>query len=199
MSGKAYYITHPQVNVDPKIDVPKWGLNKTGKQRIDSLVEKLVHEPPLASKFKIVSSDETKAIETAEPLANMLSSELIKDPMMGENDRSATGFLPPDKFEQVADQFFANPGDNILGWESAQDAQKRIVARYNFHRRNHPDYDLIFVGHGAVGTLLYCYLADEKIDRQFDQTGGGGNFFKIDLASQRALCHWQPIEQLSFL
>lgn len=198
MSGKAFYITHPQVNVDPEIDVPKWGLNSTGKQRIDGLAEKLAQESSAATKFTIVSSNETKAIETAEPLANVLSSELIIDHLMGENDRSATGFLPPEKFEQVADQFFANPSENILGWESAGDAQKRIVARYNFHRRNHPDFDLIFVGHGAVGTLLYCYLAGEKIDRKFDQTGGGGNFFKIDMASQHALCHWQPIEHLSF-
>ncbi|MBO6919905.1 MAG: histidine phosphatase family protein [Rhizobiaceae bacterium] len=198
MSRKAYYITHPQVNVDPEIDVPKWGLSKAGKQRIDSLAEKLAHEGSVASKFKIVSSDETKAIETAEPIANVLSSELIIDPLMGENDRSATGFLPPEKFEQIADQFFANPSENILGWESAGDAQERIVARYNFHRCNHPDYDLIFVGHGAVGTLLYCYLAGEEIDRKFDQTGGGGNFFKIDLVSQLALSHWRSIEHFSF-
>lgn len=28
---------------------------------------------------------------------------------MHENDRSATGFLPPPEFEAVANQFFANP------------------------------------------------------------------------------------------
>ena len=197
MSGYGYYITHPQVKVDPKVEVPKWGLNEMGKQRVAELAQRLNKEGPAASNFKIISSDETKALETAGPLAADLTCDLIIDPLMGENDRSATGFLPPEKFEHVADQFFANPNENILGWESAFDAQKRIVAQYDIHRCNHPDFDLIFVGHGAVGTLLYCYLAGEKIDRKFDQTGGGGNFFKIDLASQRTLSHWRPIEHLS--
>lgn len=199
MSGNAYYITHPQVHIDPNIDVPKWGLNETGKQRVADLVKRLGNENNIGSKIKIISSDETKAIETAQPLADGLNAEIIIDRLMGENDRSATGFLPPEQFEQVANQFFANPTKHIEGWESAEDAQKRIVTRYELHRRNYQDYDLIFVGHGAVGTLLYCHLAGEIIDRKFDQTGGGGNFFKIDLVSQRAVNHWQPIEQLSFL
>ena len=45
-----------------------------------------------------------------------------------ENDRSATGYLPPDRFEAVADRFFAEPETSVLGWERAVDAQARIVA-----------------------------------------------------------------------
>jgi hypothetical protein len=46
---------------------------------------------------------------------------------MHENDRSATGFLPPDEFETVANRLFAEPLVSIRGWERAIDAQLRIV------------------------------------------------------------------------
>ena len=45
---------------------------------------------------------------------------------LGENNRSATGFLPPAEFEKVADAFFANPEESVRGWERAIDAQRRI-------------------------------------------------------------------------
>jgi len=46
---------------------------------------------------------------------------------LGENDRSATGFLARDEFEATVNAFFAYPQDSIRGWEPAVDAQARIV------------------------------------------------------------------------
>jgi hypothetical protein len=50
------------------------------------------------------------------------------DANLGENDRSATGFIPEPEFSHVASQFFASPDTSIRGWERARDAQARIVA-----------------------------------------------------------------------
>lgn len=196
MSGIAYYITHPQVNIDPNVDVPTWGLSEVGQRRVTALVQKLNSNKLVDSNFAIVSSNEVKAIETAKPIADYFGYELRIDPLMGENDRSATGFLDPETFEQVANQFFKNPDLSIRGWERARDAQRRIVKRLQSHLEQIPDTDFIFVGHGAVGTLLYCHLSGMDIDRKLDQTGGG-NFFKIDTIAQTALTHWQPIEKLT--
>ena len=52
----------------------------------------------------------------------------ITHPGIGENDRSATGFLPREEFWATADLFFAHPTESIRGWERAIDAQARIVA-----------------------------------------------------------------------
>jgi broad specificity phosphatase PhoE len=197
MSGIAYYITHPQVNIDPSIDVPQWGLSNIGEERVNALVQKLKLNQLGDQNFIIVSSDENKAIETARPLSDYFDCKLIIDPGMGENDRSATGFLDPDTFEDVANQFFKNPDTSIEGWERARDAQNRIVERFHSHLTQTPDKTMIFVGHGAVGTLLYCHLKREDIDRKFDQIGGGGNFFKIDTRAQNALSHWQPLEEFT--
>lgn len=197
MSGIAYYITHPQVNIDPSVEVPQWGLSNIGEGRVTALVKKLTLNELGAHNMAIVSSDEVKAIETAMPLADCFECQLIIDPLMGENDRSATGFLAPDTFEDVANQFFENPDTSIRGWERARDAQSRIVERFQSHLVKSADKTLIFVGHGAVGTLLYCHLMREDIHRKFDQAGGGGNFFKIDTKAQIALTHWQPIEEFT--
>lgn len=198
MSGIAYYITHPQVNIDPSVDVHQWGLSNIGEERVNALVQKLKLNKHGDQNFTIVSSNEVKAIETARPLADYFDCKLNLDPEMGENDRSATGFLDPDTFEDVANQFFKNPDTSIEGWERARDAQNRIVERFQSHLTQTPDKTMIFVGHGAVGTLLYCHLKREDIDRKFDQTGGGGgNFFKIDTKAKVALSHWQPIEEFT--
>jgi broad specificity phosphatase PhoE len=144
---------------------------------------------------RIVSSDETKAIETAEILARALDLPVEVREGMHENDRSATGFLPAPDFEATADQFFAEPEHSVRGWERAIDAQRRIVEAIGAALAEKPNATTAFVGHGGVGTLLYCWLAGEPIDRRYDQgPGGGGNYFAFDFAGRRAQHRWRRID-----
>ena len=100
---------------------------------------------------------------------------------MGENDRSATGFLPPDAFEDAANWFFAHPQESFKGWERAADAQTRIVAAVERLLANHdPNVPIAFVGHGGVGTLLKCHLLGKPIARDGDQPAGGEDFGRFD-------------------
>ncbi|MET3520680.1 broad specificity phosphatase PhoE [Mesorhizobium abyssinicae] len=150
----AYYITHPQVQVDANVPVPEWGLSDIGKARAVAMLD----QPWIGSIRRIVSSAERKARETAEILATRLRLAVEVRERMHENDRSATGFLPPPEFEAVADQFFANPDDSIRGWERAIDAQRRIVSEVDAVLGNDDPGDTAFVGHGGVGTLLLLSL-----------------------------------------
>lgn len=208
MKQIARYLTHPQVIIDPKKPVEKWGLNAIGQARVDALVLSITTERdhPLRQTKLIVSSAETKAIETAKPIAEALNCALIIREKMHENDRSATGFLPPDEFELVADQFFTHPDKSIYGWETASAAQSRMLLEVDACLTN-PDFaktndsDILFVGHGAVGTLLYCAYSNQAIDRSFDQgfaagVSGGGNVFTFDLENLKAISHWQSMEEL---
>lgn len=186
------YITHPQVRIDPDVPVPRWGLSDLGAARAREAAQSA-----WARKLgRIISSDEVKAIETAEILgsATGISVEIAVD--THENDRSATGFLPPPQFEDAANWFFAHPEDSFQGWERAVDAQKRIVSAV---KRILADHDhrvpIAFVGHGGVGTLLKCHLARKPIARDRDQPGGGGNLFCFALADRTVSCDWTPIEK----
>ena len=116
---------------------------------------------------------------------------------MGENDRSSTGFLAPPQFEAAADQFFALPTTSWRGWEKAIEAQARIVQAVDAVLADHPrDMPILFVGHGAVGTLLKCDIAGRAISRTQDQGGGGGgNVFAFSLGERKLFCEWTPMER----
>lgn len=193
----ARYLSHPQVLVDPNKDVPKWSLNDIGYKRVKQLVERIEKEGILSDTKYIISSAETKAVETAQPIADILECELIIEPLMHENDRSATGFLKPDEFENVADQFFNSPDMSARGWETARDAQTRILQQVERVLDTSNQNDVLFVGHGGVGTLLYCALSKNEIDRKFDQgAGGGGNYFTFDIETKKPLHGWHAMEEM---
>jgi broad specificity phosphatase PhoE len=186
------YITHPQVRIDPDIPVPQWGLSDIGRAR----AEQAARSGWAKQLGRIVSSDEAKAIETAEIVASAAGIHIEIAHDTHENDRSATGFLPPPAFEAAADWFFAHPDESFKGWERAVDAQARIVTAVSRILANHdPKVPIAFVGHGGVGTLLKCHLAGQSISRDRDQPGGGGNLFCFSLADQTVSCDWTPMER----
>lgn len=186
----AYYITHPQVRIDANIPVPDWGLSDVGRARAVAMLDQLW----IGSIRRIVSSAERKAVETAEILAGHLHLAVEVRQRMHENDRSATGFLPPPEFEAVADQFFARPHESIRGWERAIDAQARIVSEVDAVLRAGVAGNVAFVGHGGVGTLLLLALAGREISRVADQPAGGGNYFAWDTGARRLMHEWLPID-----
>lgn len=186
------YLTHPQVSIDPHTPVGHWSLSHEGLMRTN----KVATATGLSKTTQIISSAETKARQTAMIIAKSLKLEISVRERMHENDRSSTGFLPLAEFEAMADDFFAHPGQSVDGWERAIDAQRRIVGETNQIIAQHDGGDLLLVGHGAVGTLLYCHFADRPISRTFDQPAGGGNYFAVALETGRVLHHWQPMETL---
>ncbi|WDZ76858.1 phosphoglycerate mutase family protein [Ensifer adhaerens] len=186
------YVTHPQVQIDPDVPVPQWGLSAVGRERaVITVASRWVR-----SLGRIISSDETKAIETAQLLADAAGVTIETHHDMGENDRSATGFLPPPEFEKAADWFFANPTESFKGWERAVDAQTRISeVVFRVLEGHDPKIPIAFVGHGGVGTLLKCRLLGAPISRTADQKGGGGgNVFAFRLADRSVACDWTPME-----
>lgn len=144
----------------------------------------------------IYTSEEQKAIDGAEILGNYTGLAFQCIPDLGENDRSSTGFLEPAEFESTADQFFAFPEDSVKGWETAIDAQSRIVeAVKSIVFTDTTEGSIAIVSHGAVGTLLYCFLSGSPIDRCWDQPGsGGGNYLKFQLDPAVQSSWWKPID-----
>ena len=182
---QALYLTHPQVDIDPTRPVPDWGLNATGRARLAAIATR----PWVARITRICSSPEAKSLQTAALLRPDLPAETHAD--LGENDRSATGFLPPPAFEAAADAFFANPETSFRGWETARAAQTRILAAVRRCLAGQSGA-VLFVGHGAVGTLLMQALTGQPISRRGDQPAGGGNVFAF--GPDRASPGWTAME-----
>jgi broad specificity phosphatase PhoE len=189
-----FFITHPDVAIDPNLPVTDWPLNERGRARMEAVAA----WPWASGVRRIFSSSERKAREGAKILSDTLGLDgytVVDD--LGENDRSTTGYLARQEFEATADAFFAHPQESIRGWEPAVIAEARIVcAVEQIVSRSSDDGDLAIVGHGGTGTLLYCHLAGLPIDRRYDQPAtNGGNWFAFDRAS-RNLLHdgWRSID-----
>lgn len=195
MPRRVHVITHPDVVVDRNVPVPLWPLSERGRRRMQAGVES---QPWVRAVTAVYCSGERKAVDGAQILAGHLGLSHKEIAALGENDRSATGFLPPDEFERTADRFFAEPDASVRGWETARDAQRRIVtAVTRLIADDTSQGDIAVVTHGAVGTLLYCHLAGRPIDRRFDQpANGGGNFLSFDLADPAGITHWRRFDEV---
>jgi broad specificity phosphatase PhoE len=173
------------------VPVPDWPLSQRGLDRARAMLA----QPWVAGLRSVFSSTERKATDMAGILAGHLGLGFAPMAALGENDRSATGYLKRAEFEATADRFFADPEDSVRGWERAVDAQARIVAAVEAVLRGAPPGDVAVVAHGGVGALLLCHLKGVGISRAEDQPGeGGGNVFTFDRASRALLCGWRRIE-----
>lgn len=179
--------------VSRDVPVPRWPLSELGRQRMRAGLR----QPWVRDLTAIYCSTEQKALDGAAILAEHLSLAFEPIEELGENDRSATGFLPPEEFERVADEFFAAPTASVRGWERAVDAQSRVVrAVERLAERDNSNGAIAIVSHGAVGTLLYCHLAGAPIARRWDQPpNGGGNFYRFTLSPREAQFWWRPFDQ----
>jgi broad specificity phosphatase PhoE len=192
MSRPIYFITHPDVVIDPAISVPQWPLSERGRSRMRRL---LSHAwiPKIAA---IYCSTEQKAIDGAAILSSAIGIPFHQVAALGENDRSATGYLPKAEFEATVDAFFARPRESIRGWERAVAAQDRIVRALEGIARTTPGSDpMVVVSHGGVGTLLLCHLKGSPITRQEEQPGSSGGHYFLFQEPEGTLVHgWTAID-----
>jgi broad specificity phosphatase PhoE len=204
--ARGYFITHPDVIIDPDKPIERWGLSARGRERMRSLCQ----QPWLRSVGCVLSSSEQKALDGAELLVAALAVPQRIVHELGEYDRSSTGLLPPAEFWPLVEQFFAQPEQSIRGWERAVDAQARVleavrgaVAGWQEQARSSERPDLAFVAHGAVGALLLAALSGAAISREFDQPrsapgsvpgSGGGYYFSFSLPELKLQHAWRPID-----
>lgn len=183
-----HYVSHPEVVIDPDVPVPDWHLSDVGRARAAALAT----QSWVTDVERIVSSPETKATQTAALLAARLDLTVEVRATTAEIDRSATGYVPADRHEELADQLFAAPTESAAGWERGIDAQIRMVDGLRELVDDEPG-DVVVVGHGGVGTLWLCHLATWEIDRRHDQPGSGCRW-TFDRSTQRLLHGWRRFE-----
>ena len=85
-----HFITHPEVVVDPSVPVPDWPLSPEGIRRMGLALNK----PWMSRLGTVFSSAERKARDAARIVADRFGFQPAIVAELGENDRSATGYLP---------------------------------------------------------------------------------------------------------
>ena len=186
-----FFLTHPEVVIDPKTPIPEWGLSDVGRRRM----ERFIGRPESQGLAAAYSSAERKATDGAAIASAALGIPHHIDPELGENDRSSTGYLEPPEFWRVVESFFDHPDESVRGWETARAAQARIVrAVRRLVRDEQATGDLLVVSHGGVGRLLAANLQGVEIGRE-DKPGhpGGGCWLEIDRDTLSVRRTWQAI------
>lgn len=186
-----YFISHPEVNIQPAVPIREWHLSEQGISRMT----RMLSQPWVKELSALYSSTEMKAIDGATLLADVLHVPVIRLKELEEMDRDATGFLPRAEFEQVADEFFAKPTESVRGWETAVHAQERISIVLEKIINENLGKNIAVVSHGGVGALALAKFLSEDISRKFGQPGGGGgNYFVVECESRKIVNGWQKID-----
>jgi broad specificity phosphatase PhoE len=186
------YISHPESAIDPQVAVSDWALSSHGRDR----ARRCLDQPWIPAVTRILTSPEAKAIEMATLVGDHLGIPVEVRASTGEIDRSSTGYVAADEHERLADRFFAAPQVSARGWETADRAQARIVSAVADVLEPSSSGDIAIVGHGGVGTLLLCWLADLPIDRIHDQPGQGHDWC-YETTNRRVVHRWRPIDALT--
>jgi len=187
------FITHADVLIDPDVPVPDWPLNERGRVRHQEHADAARSNPAAA----LWSSDEQKARDAAAILGAAWSLTPQIDPLLHENDRSATGYMPPEAFAEAVQAFFGKPDESYRGWETARAAQGRIVAAVDRIGEQSAAGPVAIVAHGGVGTLLLCHIMTRPISPDMDQPGGsGGNVFRFRWPDWTLIHGWRDISEV---
>ncbi len=193
-SELVFFISHANVLINPEIPVPEWKLSDKGVIR-----HKEFNKNQFVRNIEMIfCSQEQKAIDGAKILSDYLNIEFKQIESLGEMDRSSTGYLGEEEFQETANMFFANPNESIRGWEKATEAQERIVTTTkHLINQEQKKGNIAIISHGGVGSLLLCYLLNKNISREFDQPfNGGGNYFCFERETLKVIHKWKDISKI---
>lgn len=127
-----------------------WSLSDAGRARCRPLAEALAEYQPLT----LVSSEESKAAETAGLVADHLQTTYHVAPGLHEQLREKTPFMEPAAWQQTMTDFFDRPNDLVFGQETAAQAQARFTEAATQVIAQHTQGNIAIFTHGTVMTLF---------------------------------------------
>ncbi len=143
-------IRHSQPEIESNVPSALWHLSKIGRDKCAILAEKLA---PYGIR-NIVSSQEPKAIDTAQIIASILGATFCVGDGLIEHDRSDETFIDREQFEEQVARFFDKPIELVFGNESADQAHRRFALALMRVIAEHRDQNIAVVTHGTVMTLF---------------------------------------------
>lgn len=146
---KLYLVRHAWPEVRPGVPPDQWPLAVQGQAAATGLGRSVRGDGIVA----VRSSEEIKAAETAELIADALDAACGTDPDLGEVRQRA---WVEDGYEATVERFFSQPDRSPDGWERAADAQARFAGAVGRFA------ETLGGGHGLVvahGLVLALYLA----------------------------------------
>jgi broad specificity phosphatase PhoE len=149
-----YLVRHGRPLIDRARPAHEWELDPAYADDVHALRRRL---PVHAAWF---SSPEPKALTTAGLLTDE-PIEVVAD--LREHERHTSDWV--DDFERVVRRAFEQPEVSAYaGWEPLDDTRRRVVTAVDGILDQHPDHDVVLVGHGTAWTLLRAAVTGEPPD-----------------------------------
>jgi len=148
-------VKHSLPAIDPDRPAHAWRLSDEGRRRCEPLADRLAAYRP----DRVIVSLEPKATATGRIVAQRLGLLFETALDLHEHDRSNVGFLSAEQFEAAVAEFFARPGELVLGRETADEAHARFARAVAGILSLHAGETLVVVAHGTVISLFVARAA----------------------------------------
>lgn len=147
---KLILVKHASPEVVPGVPPEKWSLSEKGRALCAPLADRLAPHQPAA----IVSSEEPKATQTAQLVADRLGVPWRTAPGLHEHDRGNVPHMRSGEFISMVELFFRKPAELVLGRETADAARERFETAVRRVVAAQPEGNVVVVSHGTVIALL---------------------------------------------
>ena len=155
--SKLILVKHAAPEVVPDVSSEQWRLSEHGRASCAALGDALrAHQPSV-----IISSEEPKAQETAELVAQHLGVPWKSAPGLHEHDRRGVPHMRSGEFISHVELMLRKRDERVLGHESADEALRRFRNALRDVLSNHPDETIAVVSHG---TVIALYVAEHTED-----------------------------------
>lgn len=142
------------MEIDTAVPSHQWQLSANGR----SLAQKLAPQIATYNPSRIITSQEHKALETGQIIADALSIPWQTAPNLHEHERSEVQYFEKkEEFVTAVTRLFAHPDALVFGAETANQARERFDTAVHNLIAQFPTDTLAIVTHGTVLTLFLAH------------------------------------------
>ena len=146
-----HLIRHSAVTIQKDVPSNAWRLSENGRFQAKALAVQFLHPKP----DLILTSIESKAIETGQIMAQVWELPCHTFPNLHEHERGNNSFVDSrEAWQGMVAAFLSQPSELVLGTETAVQAAMRFETAVKYAHTQFPDQKLAFVTHGRILTAF---------------------------------------------
>ena len=165
---RLFLIRHAAPAKDHDVPAREWALSPAGRADAERLAGILTPFAPAmiipGVPGAIVASDEMKAQQTAQPLADRLGMTVEVMAGLHEHERRTVGYLDDETFQATMARFFAEPDTLVFGEETASQAEAAHRAEITRHHDVAAQLDQRVAQVGQLESRLA--LLEQELERE---------------------------------
>ncbi|NHI83088.1 MAG: histidine phosphatase family protein [Candidatus Thorarchaeota archaeon] len=146
-----YLLRHAHTQIDSRLPASSWVLSEEGIRQAKAA------RASIGLGFdRIYSSEERKAIQTAEFFLSSSEEEIVATSLLNELNRDKGSSLSSDDYFKAVETTLANPHCSVHNWESAQSAHERFLQAIRQIDNENLNAPILIVSHGLVLSIYFA-------------------------------------------